>query len=83
MATVQKFIRVGSSIAAVIPKHLLGVRPAGTPIRVERGVRANIFTVRVLPQKASLLNTREKRILSMTDAFIHRYRADLKRLKNA
>ena len=82
MATMQKFIRVGSSIAAVIPKGLLGVRTAGVPISVERGKR-NTFTVRVLPEKASPLNAREKRILSMTDAFINRYRADLKRLKDA
>ena len=82
MAT-QKFIKVGSSVAAVIPKHLLGARSAGTAIRVERGSRPNTFVVRVLPKKSSSLSAREKRVLSLTDSFINRYRADLKRLKDA
>ncbi len=78
----QKFIKVGSSIAAVIPKRLLGVRGAGVPISVERGER-NTFIVRVFPRKSVSLSAREKRVLSITDAFIDRYRTDLKRLKNA
>ena len=82
MATMQKFIKVGSSIAAVIPKRLLGVRGAGAPISVERGER-NTFVVRVFPRKTLPLNAREKHVLSITDAFIDRYRADLKRLKDA
>lgn len=83
MATLQKFIKVGSSIAAVIPKRLLGVRGAGAPISVERGERANTFVVRVFPNKSMPLSTREKHVLSITDAFINRYRSDLKRLKDA
>lgn len=83
MATMQKFIKVGSSIAAVIPKRLLGVRGAGAPISVERGERADTFVVQVLSRKTAQLNAREKRVLSVTDAFIDRYHADLKRLKNA
>lgn len=78
----QKFIKVGSSIAAVIPKRLLGVRGAGVPISVERGER-NTFVVRVFPRKTASLNAREKHVLSITDAFINRYRSDLKRLKDA
>lgn len=78
----QKFIKVGSSIAAVIPKRLLGVRGAGVPISVERGER-NTFIVRVFPQKTVPLSVREKHVLSITDAFINRYRSDLKRLKDA
>ena len=84
MATPQKLIKVGSSIAVVIPKHLLGARSAGTPIRVARGARPNTFTVQVLPQKkVAPLSSSEKRTLAVTDAFINRYRADLKRLKDA
>ena len=84
MAATQKLIKVGSSIAVVIPKHLLGVRVAGAPIRVARGARPNTFTVQVLPKKkAAPLSSNEKRILAVTDAFISRYRADLKRLKDA
>ncbi len=83
MATMQKFIKVGSSVAAVIPKHLLGVRGAGAPISVERGTRANTFIVRVFPKKGMALSTHEKRTLSITDTFIDRYRADLERLKDA
>ena len=83
METMQKFIKVGSSIAAVIPKRLLGVRGAGAPISVERGQRANTFIVRVFPQKITQLNTREKHVLEITDAFINQYRTDLKRLKDA
>ena len=83
MATLQKFIKVGSSIAAVIPKRLLGVRGAGAPISVERGKLANTFVVRVFPRKTAPLGAREKRILAITDSFINRYRADLKRLKDA
>ena len=83
MATMQKFIKVGSSVAAVIPKSILGVRGAGAPISVERGDRANTFVVRVFPKKTASLNAREKRVLSITDAFINHYRTDLKRLKDA
>ncbi len=82
MAT-QKLIKVGSSIAAVIPKNLLGVRSAGAPIRVERGNRPNVFVVKMLPKKTARLSARERRVLSLTDSFINRYRADLKRLKDA
>lgn len=82
MAT-QKFIKVGSSTAAVIPKSLLGARSAGAPIRVERGSRPNTFVVKVLPKKVAPLSVREQRVLSLTDSFINRYRADLKRLKDA
>ena len=82
MVAMQKFIKVGSSIAAVIPKHLLGVRGAGVPISVERGER-DTFVVRVFPRKSLPLNAREKEVLSITDAFNDRYRADLKRLKDA
>lgn len=81
---IQKFIKVGSSIAAVIPKQLLGLRSAGTPIRIARGTRPNTFVVQVLPRKKTApLSSRERRILATTDAFIDRYRADLKRLKDA
>ncbi|HXK38748.1 MAG TPA: hypothetical protein VJ043_01520 [Candidatus Paceibacterota bacterium] len=83
MATLQKFIKVGSSIAAVIPKRLIGVRGAGAPISVERGKHPDMFIVRVLTRKAMRLNARENRVLSITDAFINRYHADLKRLKDA
>ncbi len=84
MAATQKLIKVGSSVAVVIPKHLLGVRVAGAPIRVARGSRPNTFTVQVLPEKkVAPLSSREKHVLSVTDAFISRYRADLKRLKDA
>ena len=83
MATLQKFIKVGSSIAAVIPKRLIGVRGAGAPISVERGKHRDMFIVRVLTRKAMRLHARENRVLSITDAFINRYHADLKRLKDA
>ncbi len=85
MATLQKLIKVGTSTAAVIPKRLLGARTAGAPIRVERAARPDTFTVRILPEKrkGTALGAREKRVLSVTDAFIKRYRADLKRLKDA
>ncbi len=84
MAATQKLIKVGSSIAAVIPKHLLGACVAGAPIRVARGARPNTFIVQVLPEKkVAPLSAREKRTLAVTDAFISRYRADLKRLKDA
>lgn len=83
MATMQKFIRVGSSVAAVIPKRLLGARGAGVPISVERGKLANTFVVRVFPRKTPQLSPSERRTLAITDAFINRYRADLNRLKDA
>lgn len=84
MATFQKFIKVGSSVAAVIPKQLLGTRLAGAPIRVSRGARPNSFMVQVLPKKKVVpLSAKERRTLAVTDAFIDRYRADLERLKDA
>ena len=79
----QKLIKVGTSVAAVIPKGLLGKRTAGERIRVERGERNGMFIVRVLPKKIAPLSSREKRVLSLTDSFINRYRTDLKRLKDA
>jgi hypothetical protein len=82
MAT-QKLIKVGSSIAAVIPKDLLGKHAAGDHIRVERSGRGETFVVRVLPKKTPALSAREKRVLVLTDSFVERYRTDLKRLKDA
>lgn len=79
----QKLIKVGSSVAAVIPKGLLVDmgQDAGTPISVERGAGSHTVTIRFGRKDA--LKTREKRILGITDKFINRYRKDLERLKDA
>ncbi|VAW33205.1 hypothetical protein MNBD_CPR01-309 [hydrothermal vent metagenome] len=83
MATIQKLIKVGSSVAVVIPKSLLGKCSAGAPISIEKDARTNTFLVRVLPEKKNTLSAREKHVLSLTDSFVKRYRTDLKRLKDA
>lgn len=79
----QKLIKVGSSVAAVIPKELLSRvgRGAGTPISVEAGANKDTLTIRL--GDLAGLSGREERILGITDRFIARYRKDLERLKDA
>jgi antitoxin component of MazEF toxin-antitoxin module len=79
----QKLIKVGSSVAAVIPKELLDDmgQAAGTRIAVELGELPNTVTIRFDAKGA--LHAREKRVLEVTDEFIAQYRKDLERLKDA
>lgn len=79
----QKLIKVGSSVAAVIPKEVLADmgQGAGTRIAVERGASPDTVTIRF--ETKGSLRAREKRVLAITDKFIARYRKDLERLKDA
>ncbi|MBI2673997.1 MAG: hypothetical protein HYX23_01820 [Candidatus Zambryskibacteria bacterium] len=74
----QKVIKVGDSVAVVIPKKSLpglGIR-AGSKIDVEINQQAKIITVRL----AGKSSVRQERIAELTFNFINRYRKDLEAL---
>ena len=73
----QKLLKVGSSVAATIPKKSLkelGLK-AGDEIRVMVDVKEKIVTIEPVHKPS-------KEILSWTDQFIRRYRPALKALAN-
>lgn len=78
MATLQKAIKVGSSVAVVIPKKslkALGVKP-GTSLALDIDEDSGTMTV----SRASMSNDE---LLEWTDRFIKRYRKALERLAAA
>ncbi|HEX2792575.1 MAG TPA: AbrB/MazE/SpoVT family DNA-binding domain-containing protein [Candidatus Paceibacterota bacterium] len=83
MATLQKAIKVGSSVAAVLPKALLketGIE-AGTPIFVE----AVADGVLIRPQKPRAKRTKseDERVAESALTLINRYKTALERLSDA
>lgn len=84
MATLQKAIRVGSSIAAVLPKSLLketGIS-AGTSISVESTLGGVL--IRSVRKTASLsAKNSDERVAETALGLIKRYRVALERLANA
>ncbi len=76
MATLQKAIKVGSSIAVVIPKKSLkslGIK-AGTPLALDIDEQKRRF---VVSHPAHVADTE---LLDWTDRFIKRYRGALEAL---
>lgn len=76
MATLQKAIRIGSSIAVVIPKKSLkslGIK-AGTPLALDIDEQKRRF---VVSHPAFVANAE---LLDWTDRFIKRYRGALEAL---
>lgn len=83
MATLQKAIKVGSSVAAVLPKTLLretGIA-AGTPISVE-AVDGAILVRSARPHKARGKGN-DERVAETALGLIKRYRLALERLADA
>ena len=84
MATIQRAIRVGSSIAAVLPKALLketGIS-AGTSISVEHTLGGVL--IRSVRKTANLsAKNSDERIADTALGLIKRYRVALERLANA
>lgn len=84
MATMQKAIRVGSSIAAVLPKTLLketGIS-AGTSIFVEHALGGVL--IRSVRKTASLrAKNADERVAETALGLIKRYHVALERLANA
>jgi antitoxin component of MazEF toxin-antitoxin module len=76
MATLQKAIKIGSSIAVVIPKKslkALGIK-AGTPLALDIDEKKRRFMV----SHPALIANAE--LLDWTDRFIKRYRGALEAL---
>lgn len=76
MATLQKAIRIGSSIAVVIPKKSLkslGIK-AGTPLALDIDEQKRRF---VVSHPALIVDVE---LLDWTDRFIKRYRGALEAL---
>lgn len=84
MATMQKVIRVGSSVAAVLPKTLLkeaGIT-AGTQISVEP-LEGGILIRSTRRMGADNLRTADARVAETALGLIKRYQNALKRLADA
>lgn len=78
MATIQKAIKVGSSVAVVIPKKslkALGIKP-GTQVALDIDEDSSTLTV----SRASI--TRDE-LLEWSGRFVKRYRKALERLASA
>ena len=83
MATIQKAIRVGSSIAAVLPKALLketGIS-AGTSISVEYTLGGVL--IRPVRKTTSRRMNVDERVAETALGLINRYRSALERLADA
>jgi antitoxin component of MazEF toxin-antitoxin module len=84
MATMQKVIKVGSSVAAVLPKTLIkgaGIT-AGTQISVEP-FEGGIFVRSVRRMGTKSLRTADARVAETALGLIKRYQNALKRLADA
>lgn len=82
MATLQKAIKVGSSVAAVLPKALLASSGivAGAQITVE-AVEGGILISPVLKQRRT--RTKDERVAETALGLINRYQKAIKRLADA
>jgi antitoxin component of MazEF toxin-antitoxin module len=85
MTNRQKAIKVGSSVAAVLPKNLLkdaGIA-AGTPIIVERGGGGFIVRPVSSGSKRARAHVADEQVAETALSLIKRYQGALKRLADA
>ena len=74
----QKVIKVGSSAAVTIPKHImkkLGLK-IGDPVQADLDQKMGVLEFR----KDQTLNERERQVAELTLSVIDRYRKDLEAL---
>lgn len=83
MKTLQKAIKVGSSVAAVLPKALLAQTgiSAGTPITVE-AVQGGVLVRPATPTKATQ-KTEDEIVAETALDLMNRYKSALERLADA